>query len=428
MKRASCRAWVSLQDEQALGRVLTSEDSAFLRRHAGECDDCAREAELWSSTLPGLVADRPIDAAELELLEQQVIATWSQTLPPPPWWRRQRVAIGLASAALAAAAAMVIGLGPWRSPAAPAAARAAVESSGRSLVQGQSLGAGASVECLAIDAGVRACLAPQSRVTFAASRATHRVLSLDSGRVVTRLAPQPAGARFSVRAGGWTITAVGTVFAVEQQDAAIRVRALEGTIAIEDRAGHTFRVTAPAAVDLTDTSTLVPLSATLAEGDWGLLRGERPSPAPAAPEATPERPDPVEVSDDIERPRTPRPSASVLLQRARALRAEGRYAEAAATYRQLQAGHAGSGAAQVALLSLGELQLSQLGDPQGALRSFQAYLDARGTLVQEARYGKIRALRSLGRAAEERREIEQFLARHPKSVQAPGLRARLEQL
>lgn len=116
-----------------------------------------------------------------------------------------------------------------------------------------------------------------------------------------------------------------------------------------------------------------------------------------------------------------RPSAADLLARARSLRSAGRYAEAAAAYRALIATRADSAEARAALVSLGELQLSQLKDPAAALRSFESYLIREGTLTQEARYGRIRALRALGRTAEAERAARDFVQRYPGSAQAKQL-------
>jgi hypothetical protein len=77
---------------------------------------------------------------------------------------------------------------------------------------------------------------------------------------------------------------------------------------------------------------------------------------------------------------------------------------------------------------LGDIQLANLGDASGALRSFDAYLARGGELTQEAKYGRIRALRALGRSAEERKAIEEFVAAYPRSVQASTLQSRLEEL
>lgn len=112
----------------------------------------------------------------------------------------------------------------------------------------------------------------------------------------------------------------------------------------------------------------------------------------------------------------------LLLKQARELRAAGRYQEANVVYQRLLREHAASSEARVALVSLGELQLSQLGDASGALRSFEAYLRAGGALRQEAHYGRIRALRQLGRVSEARVATDAFVRDYPNSVQAATLR------
>lgn len=139
--------------------------------------------------------------------------------------------------------------------------------------------------------------------------------------------------------------------------------------------------------------------------------------------------DRVGAANDVSAPArsTPPLSANELLARARELRAKGRYAEAAATYRKLLALHPRSDQARAAVVSLGELQLSQLGKPEAALSSFDTYLKSGGALAQEARYGRIRALRKLGRLGDERSAIEAFLRDYPRSVQAAALRSRLSE-
>ena len=77
---------------------------------------------------------------------------------------------------------------------------------------------------------------------------------------------------------------------------------------------------------------------------------------------------------------------------------------------------------------MGRLQLRR-GNAKAALAHFDAYLAASaGGLVEEARYGRIRALRRLGRTAQERGSIDAFLAEHPGSVYAPRLRKRVQEL
>jgi tetratricopeptide (TPR) repeat protein len=164
-----------------------------------------------------------------------------------------------------------------------------------------------------------------------------------------------------------------------------------------------------------------------------LARGERvarryeltplsiPAPVAALPET--ER---TNVPSDTATPSRAIPlSADELLSRAREQRAAGRYGEAAGTYRRLLSLYPRSDQARAALVSLGELELSQLGNADSALASFDAYLRGGGALAQEARYGRIRALRKLGRLGDERSAIEAFLRDYPRSVQATALRARL---
>lgn len=119
-------------------------------------------------------------------------------------------------------------------------------------------------------------------------------------------------------------------------------------------------------------------------------------------------------------------SPSSLLARAQALRAQGKYAECAASYRQLISMFPRSDEARASLVSVGELQLSELGQPTQALQSFNGYLRTGGSLTREARYGKIRALQLLGRYTEHQAAVAEFVRDYPNSVQAATLRQRIQ--
>jgi tetratricopeptide (TPR) repeat protein len=121
-------------------------------------------------------------------------------------------------------------------------------------------------------------------------------------------------------------------------------------------------------------------------------------------------------------------SAAELLARARQQRSSGSMKEAAKAYRRLIGEHPGSAEAHTARVALGQLELSSLGNPAGALTHFSEYLRRGGPLDQEARYGQVRALGALGRTAEERRAIEAFLAKYPKAMQSAALKERLKTL
>lgn len=79
----------------------------------------------------------------------------------------------------------------------------------------------------------------------------------------------------------------------------------------------------------------------------------------------------------------------------------------------------------LARLSLAQLQLAQ-GEVAAALAGFDAYERSGGALAQEAHYGKIQALRTLRRTAEERMENQRFFAVYPHSLQVGALKRRLE--
>ena len=95
--------------------------------------------------------------------------------------------------------------------------------------------------------------------------------------------------------------------------------------------------------------------------------------------------------------------------------------DAARAYRRLLAEHPTSAEAHTARVALGQLELSSLAEPAAALGHFTEYLRRGGPLEQEARYGQVRALAALGRAAEEKQAIVTFLAKYPKALQSAAL-------
>jgi hypothetical protein len=113
-----------------------------------------------------------------------------------------------------------------------------------------------------------------------------------------------------------------------------------------------------------------------------------------------------------------------LLRAARAENARGDVAAAAAAYRTLLARYPSSPEAIASELSYGELQLGPLRDAAGGLRTFERYLAEGGPLAEEATYGRIRALRALGRSDDERSAIDAFLRAFPNGAAAPALRLR----
>jgi outer membrane protein assembly factor BamD (BamD/ComL family) len=113
------------------------------------------------------------------------------------------------------------------------------------------------------------------------------------------------------------------------------------------------------------------------------------------------------------------------------LRASGQFRASAQVYRRIVERHAATEAAASALVSLGTIELEKLGEPASALSRFDLYLSRtgrRGPLAQEALYGRARALRALGRVAQEGAALEELVQSYGRSLYSKAARARLAQL
>jgi ferric-dicitrate binding protein FerR (iron transport regulator) len=343
--------------------------------------------------------------------------------------------------------------------------------------------------CRMISPGATACLGAGSEVTTSRLVLPRRVLDLVRGRVVVSLAPQAPGTSFGVATPAGTVTAVGTIFSVEilgNGDTLARcergevvVQATGSTVEAHLHAGEQMRIgdartTALPAHDrkrdlalLTYREDRVAKSgektADLAEREErGSSRNEKTEPRTAeVPRALGDAPRSTEPPRGLLEPmRAAEPSAPAtqapaaqapiaqapatqtaapraaepvkapvrdLLGRARALRAQGAFRESADAYRAAYAADPHGAEGRTALVALGGLLLSELNDPAGALASFDAYLSERkGALMQEAEFGRIRALRALGRYDSEKAAIQTFLVAHPEGPDAQVLRRRLE--
>lgn len=123
-------------------------------------------------------------------------------------------------------------------------------------------------------------------------------------------------------------------------------------------------------------------------------------------------------------------TARELSTRARALRAKGDFKGAAKVFAELLRRYPRHRRSHTARVSLGLLLLDDLRDARGALQQFTRYLSVNrlGALAQEAAYGRIRALRRLGRRAAEIRRLQEFLKQFPLAVQTSAVRRRLRAL
>jgi FecR protein/PEGA domain len=140
----------------------------------------------------------------------------------------------------------------------------------------------------------------------------------------------------------------------------------------------------------------------------------------------------VENSGVASRKRQPKveKTAGELLVEAQALRARREWEAAASTYEELVSRYSDSAEARASYVSMGNILLDHLKRPVKALNAFEQYLSRirKGTLAQEAAFGRAMALKSLGRSSEEIFALKIFLADFPSAIQASKVRSRLRQL
>jgi hypothetical protein len=149
---------------------------------------------------------------------------------------------------------------------------------------------------------------------------------------------------------------------------------------------------------------------------------------PAEPAPLPKRV-PSATRTTIEPDDAPAVDAATLLDEARSALREQAWSTAAYKYEQLATRFPGTAEAHTVLVPLGQLQLDHLARADLALRSLERYLaSGGGSLAQEARHSRIRALRELGMDMQEAEAIRSYLADYPNSFQARALQKRLSEL
>lgn len=145
------------------------------------------------------------------------------------------------------------------------------------------------------------------------------------------------------------------------------------------------------------------------------LAGAPAAAPPSQPSTSAEPPAPVDSAPARlhEKPLTP----ESLFSKGNAERRAGKTAEAVGTYELLLSRFGGSSEAQMARVSLGNVLLAQ-GRAVQALAVFDSHLSRGSQLGAEALYGKARALRALGKPAEERAVWKTLATKYPDSIYA----------
>jgi hypothetical protein len=303
--------------------------------------------------------------------------------------------------------------------------------------------------CLELEPRMHACLREGSVIKLTSLHASVRRLDLISGRVDAALAPLPRGESFSVVANGSWSTAVGTAFSVEVlangavetvvHEGKVRVGAekdgdlviahkiglSQGGVKVEDLGDHT-RTETPDWKALGQVAGRS-IEAPIVSAPEAPVPPVAEAPADREPSATVGNPSHVEPKA-APKPAEPAATAADLLSQARQALREKRWADAATSYRAIVSTYPSSPEAHTVLVPLANLEVDRLGQAAAGIKHLDAYLATGGPLSIEAELGKIRAFRSLGRATDEARAIDAFLAAHPKSLDADALKERRSEL
>jgi hypothetical protein len=312
---------------------------------------------------------------------------------------RQNVTRLVVGGVLAAAAAAALWLGPdliRESPIVQADTSGSHQSSwvlerdGSSL---QGIIVTSGVQTCGIRDGARVCLDPESRAEFELDgnlKLHHGVAQVEAE---SRLVLALPGARVHA-------STEAAKFDATSQDVAWTVSVESGTVTVT-ALGTSRVLVAGESIGSEPTVTTSVLSV-------DLPTNREPNAASAVPKI----------------PSTPKPtpSADSLLTKARSERAARDFAAAARTYELLLRTYPNAAKVRASHVSLAQLYQGPLDDPAKALHHFDEYLEHGGLLAEEAHYGKIRALRSLGRSAAAEAEREAFLVRYPDSAHADALR------
>lgn len=426
----SCAHWMELSDRQLLGEELSPRELEFLRSHEFDCSQCSREAAMFRELRPAPLHVVPSEAEIQRVLRQANLdgfdeATVREPQAPPVVKRSKRWLAAGAAVALAAASVLLFLRARHTQPLASAAAAAATSTLRTSNATPPARAKEDS--CGTIVEGIVLCLAAGTEIGQVQLNPPQRFVELKRGRAIASLAPQPKGSSFSIVTDAGDVTAVGTIFSVEvDAQRQVVARVTRGKVVVHGkRPGSDQALLAGQKVQLGESAASgLPLDEGARDLDlvarWSALGGDRVAhaePEPAAEEG--KAPELIESSAAGAQA----PSKDELAA-ARQLRARGQFARAAALYRSIYTRSPHSETGRAALVSLASLQLSSLGDLRGALASFDAYLaGGSGALRQQAEYGRIRALHSLGRSAEELEASRKFIARYPNAPETRLLRA-----
>jgi len=416
--------WAALAEAETLGDALRPDELAFLRAHM-PIDPALRAQQALRTALPGW-GEAPLPDEDDETVLSTAVDAYLRGEREPGRTRGVWLAGGLA-----AAAAVVLAVLAWPG----LGLRSEADGSGEvargpvPVITGSAATADEPVPPRAADDGGLRSLSgtwvhedgtPLTGAPTPGAMLTARTRACLGDAASGRLCGEPGTRVRAVEAerpavewleGSGELTTPGMpgtpgAVALELRVAGVRLSGADATVAVERTVDGRWSVhVREGSVELQTP-----------EGTRSLVAGDRFGPDP-------ERDLAVDAAAEPSGARAAVPDAATLLQRARIARAEGAMADAASHYRRLLRSYPRSSLAGPAWVALGQVELSR-GRTRAALEAFDRYLQRGGPLAEEAAYGRIEALRTLGRTDDERAATERFLAKYPGSSYAGRLRRR----
>jgi RNA polymerase sigma-70 factor (ECF subfamily) len=336
--------------------------------------------------------------------------------------------------------------------------RARLQRAGQALAEGAIMHEGDIVSaaqrpgCFVLSPPVDVCLAPGSKARIARLGLTERTVELLSGRTAVSVervadAARPAeGIPFAIGVGELRAEVTDADFGVEIDADNVVVRALRGTLLLSADGETHLLAPAQSAIYRTQERKLeiVPQLIEKARRDWDLLAARVPTSdhaqARAATAGGTRATKPAaeeqalgdggergleELALELEPEPEPEPELAAdappeaLMERARQLSRERRWQEAIDGYALLAQRHPQHPLTREAWVLQGEILAERVQRPADALGVFDRYLaSGGGALDIRARYGRIVALRLLGRPADEQAAVAQFLTLYRSTPQA----------
>jgi TolA-binding protein len=284
--------------------------------------------------------------------------------------------------ALAAAAAVGVGiLAIWLALDVGPTLQAAEQVAAPAPVRHEASAADPEPGVLALGCDATIALEEGARAWLVSDDGSAALAQLEHGRASIEVCPARPGCELVLETPRGSVVAADAVFTLEVASDAVLLTVEEGWAETLDEGG--------------DGPTV-----TLSAGDE-LRLDDRVASAP--PERATAAADAAELTIDA------------LLKRARTHRQDRDFGLASQAYEQLIRAFPRSAAARNTLVALAQMELGSMQRPAAALTHFESYLSQApsGTLAEEARVGRARALHRLGRAKALLRAADDYLSHHP---------------